>query len=53
MSNPAGSGRILPASFFSDAGTMIGWHNLDGVLPGGFTYSGEIRYIFNVKAAVG
>ena len=49
MSSPAGSGRILPSSLFSEAGTLIGWHNLDGVLPGGAMYSGRIKYVLNVK----
>ncbi|MDR0979825.1 MAG: hypothetical protein LBM12_01565 [Candidatus Nomurabacteria bacterium] len=45
MSNPTGSGRILPSSLFSTAGTLIGWHDLDGVLPGCTQYSGWIRYV--------
>jgi hypothetical protein len=51
MSSPAGSGRALPQSFFTDTGTLIGWHNLDGVLPGGEAYAGYIRYVLSAKVA--
>jgi hypothetical protein len=47
MSNPPGSGRVLPSSLFSSAGTLIGWHDLDGVLPGCTRFSGWIRFVFN------
>jgi hypothetical protein len=49
MSNPAGSGRILPSSLFSESGTLIGWHDLDGVLPGCTYYSGWIRYVIETE----
>jgi len=46
MSHPAGSGRALP-KLFAEKGTVIGWHDLNGELPGGHEYSGFIRYIFS------
>ncbi|MCL2371625.1 hypothetical protein FWC63_02695 [Candidatus Saccharibacteria bacterium] len=45
-----GSGRVLPSSLFSASGTLIGWHDLDGVLPGCTYYSGWIRFVFNTVA---
>lgn len=49
MSDPAGSGRILPSTLFSTTGTLIGWHDLDGVLPGCTQYSGWIRYVLQTE----
>ena len=53
MSDPPGSGRILSSNLFSTNGTMIGWHDLDGVLPGCTQYSGWIRYVFNATTVEG
>ena len=46
------NGKVLPPTFLSDQGILIGLDEFDGIIPGGDEFMGHIRFAFYVESSV-